>query len=126
MLGQQKLLLAPRGVCGQADVRGESFEPMLQSGARSHFVALPDLHLGRAGGTVDGTQQGGSRRDGLDIAQATLELVPFEQYLRAGGTEQPFDRAQRIKRGEMTVARDQLDAGARPARCAPCRRARSR
>ena len=96
MLGQQKLLLAPRGVCGQADVRGESFEPMLQSGARSHFVALPDLHLGRAGGTVDGTQQGGSRRDGLDIAQATLELVPFEQYLRAGGTERPVGRAQRL------------------------------
>jgi hypothetical protein len=73
------------------------------------FAPRPNLYLGRAGGTGDGTQPGGSRCDGLDIAQATLELVPFEQHLRAGGTEQPVGRAQRIKSGEMTVTRDQLD-----------------
>jgi hypothetical protein len=48
-------------------------------------------------GPAGSTQPGGSRRDGVDIAQAALELVPFEQHLRAGGTEQPVGRASRIK-----------------------------
>ena len=49
----------------------------------------------------------------MDIAQAAVELVPFEQHLRAGGTEQPVGRAQRLKSVEMTVARDQLDQRSR-------------
>jgi hypothetical protein len=76
---------------------------------RKFFV----LYLGRAGGAGDGAQPGGSRCNGVDIAQAALELVPFEQHLRAGGTEQPVGRAQRIKSGEMTVTRDQLDERSR-------------
>ena len=45
----------------------------------------------------------------MNIAQAALELVPFEQHVRAGGTEQAVGRAQRMKSGEVTVTRDQLD-----------------
>src|SRR6516164_10564876 len=76
---------------------------------RKFFV----LYLGRAGGTGDSAQPGGSRCDGVDIAQAALELVSFEQHLRAGGAEQPVGRAQRIMSGEMAVTRDQLDQRSR-------------
>jgi hypothetical protein len=55
----------------------------------------PDLPLGRDGGTGDGTEPGGSQSDGVDIAQAALELVAFEQHVRAGGWKQPVGRAQR-------------------------------
>jgi hypothetical protein len=79
---------------------------------KSHPPQL-DLHLGRASRTGDGTQPSDSRCDWLDIARAALELFPFEQHLRAGGTEQPVGRAQRIKSGEMTIARDQIDQRSR-------------
>jgi hypothetical protein len=81
--------------------------------AQSDLHPYPTLHLGRTGGTGDGTQPGGSRCDGVDIAQAALEFVAFEQHVRAGGPEQPVGRAQRIKSGEMTVTRDQLNERSR-------------
>jgi hypothetical protein len=71
-----------------------------------------DLYLGHAGGT-DGAEPRGSRCDGVDIAQAALELAPFEQRVRARGTKQPVGRAQRIKRGGMAVTRDQLNQRSR-------------
>jgi hypothetical protein len=52
----------------------------------------------------------------VDIAQAALELVSFEQHLRAGGTQQPVGRAQRIKRSEMTVTRDEHNERSRDRR----------
>jgi hypothetical protein len=64
------------------------------------------LYLGRAGGAGDGIQPGGSRGDGVDIAQAALKLVPVERQLRTGGTEQLVGPAQRIKSGEMTLRAD--------------------